>query len=64
LLERRVMVSPPRCGEINSDSVVITSKRLPRKLIFDRRADYPPISGFFMEPALLVRIAQEFPARV
>jgi len=59
------MVSPPRAVKINSDSVVNHFKALAAQVDIPIVVqDYPPISGFFMEPALLVRIAQEVPARV
>ena len=58
-----VMISPPRAPKVNSDAVV-------RHFAADADAveipiviqDYPPISGFAMEPWLLVRIAREVPA--
>ena len=58
-----VMISPPRMPKINSDAVakhfaeVAAAVDLP--IIVQ---DYPPISGFAMEPALLARIAREVPA--
>jgi 4-hydroxy-tetrahydrodipicolinate synthase len=58
-----VMISPPRMGKINSDAVakhyaaVADAVDLP--IIVQ---DYPPISGYAMEPALLARIAREVPA--
>src|SRR5205814_7950521 len=57
-----VMISPPRMPKINSDAVVrhfvevASAVDLPIVV-----QDYPPISGFAMEPALLVRIAREIP---
>ena len=56
------MISPPRAPKLNSDSVakhfaeVASAVDVP--LIVQ---DYPPISGFAMEPALLARIARENP---
>src|SRR5919106_3701589 len=58
-----VMISPPRMPKINSDAVakhfaeVAAAVDLP--IIVQ---DYPPISGYAMEPALLARIAREVPA--
>jgi 4-hydroxy-tetrahydrodipicolinate synthase len=58
-----VMISPPRMGKINSDAVarhyaaVAAAVDLP--IIVQ---DYPPISGYAMEPALLARIAREVPS--
>jgi 4-hydroxy-tetrahydrodipicolinate synthase len=57
------MISPPRMLKINSDAVarhyseVASAVDLP--IIVQ---DYPPISGYAMEPALLARIAREVPA--
>ena len=57
-----VMISPPRMAKINSDAVaghyadVAAAVDLP--IIVQ---DYPPVSGYAMEPALLVRIAREVP---
>jgi 4-hydroxy-tetrahydrodipicolinate synthase len=58
-----VMISPPRMAKINSDAVarhfseVASAVDLP--IIVQ---DYPPISGYAMEPSLLARIACEVPA--
>src|SRR5262249_6963408 len=58
-----VMISPPRMLKINSDAVarhfaeVAAAVDLP--IIVQ---DYPPISGYAMEPALLARIARDVPA--
>ncbi|HEX3702905.1 MAG TPA: dihydrodipicolinate synthase family protein, partial [Vicinamibacterales bacterium] len=58
-----VMISPPRMAKINSDAVakhyaaVADAVDLP--IIVQ---DYPPISGYAMEPALLARIARDVPA--
>jgi 4-hydroxy-tetrahydrodipicolinate synthase len=57
------MISPPRMAKINSDAVakhyaeVAAAVDLP--IIVQ---DYPPISGYAMEPALLARIARDVPA--
>jgi 4-hydroxy-tetrahydrodipicolinate synthase len=57
------MISPPRALKLNSDSVarhfaeVASAVDVP--LIVQ---DYPPISGFAMEPALLARIARDVPS--
>lgn len=57
-----VMVSPPRMPKLNSDAVVAHYKALaeavPLEIVVQ---DYPPISGFAMEAALLARIAKEVP---
>jgi 4-hydroxy-tetrahydrodipicolinate synthase len=58
-----VMISPPRMPKINSDAVakhfadVAAAVDVP--IIVQ---DYPPISGYAMEPALLARIARDVPA--
>src|SRR5262249_39438216 len=58
-----VMISPPRMPKLNSDAVarhfaeVAAAVEIP--IIVQ---DYPPISGYTMEPALLARIAREIPA--
>jgi len=58
-----VMISPPRMAKINSEAVakhfaeVAAAVDIP--IIVQ---DYPPISGYAMEPALLARIAREVPA--
>jgi 4-hydroxy-tetrahydrodipicolinate synthase len=57
------MISPPRMPKINSDAVakhfaeVASAVDLP--IIVQ---DYPPISGYAMEPALVARIARDVPA--
>jgi 4-hydroxy-tetrahydrodipicolinate synthase len=57
-----VMISPPRMPKINSDAVarhfaeVASAVDVP--IIVQ---DYPPISGYTMEAALLARIAREVP---
>jgi 4-hydroxy-tetrahydrodipicolinate synthase len=57
-----VMVSPPRMPKLNSESVVnhfrVLSEALKIEIVVQ---DFPPISGFTMEPALLARIAGEIP---
>jgi 4-hydroxy-tetrahydrodipicolinate synthase len=58
-----VMVSPVRALKLNSDAVVNQYKALADAVDIPIVVqDYPPISGFAMEPALLVRIAREVPA--
>jgi 4-hydroxy-tetrahydrodipicolinate synthase len=58
-----VMVSPPRMAKLNSDAVVAHYKTLAASVDLPIVVqDYPPISGFAMEPALLVRIAREVQA--
>ena len=58
-----VMISPPRMPKINSDAVarhfaeVAAAVDVP--IIVQ---DYPPISGYAMEPSLLARIARDVPA--
>lgn len=57
-----VMVSPPRMPKLNSESVVNHFRTLSQALSIDIVVqDFPPISGFTMEPALLARIAREIP---
>ena len=57
------MISPPRMPKINSDAVarhfaeVAAAVDVP--IIVQ---DYPPISGYAMEPSLLARIARDVPA--
>jgi len=57
-----VMVSPPRMPKLNSDAVVrhytALSEAVDIEIVVQ---DYPPISGYAMEPALLARIATELP---
>ena len=58
-----VMVSPPRMVKLNSDAVVRHYKALADAVDLPIVVqDYPPISGFAMEPWLLARIANEIPA--
>lgn len=57
-----LMVSPPRMPKLNSDAVVRHYLALAEAVELDVVVqDYPPISGFTMEPALLARIAREVP---
>jgi 4-hydroxy-tetrahydrodipicolinate synthase len=57
-----VMVSPPRMAKINSEAVVAHYKALAAAIDVPIVVqDYPPISGYAMEPALLARIAREVP---
>jgi 4-hydroxy-tetrahydrodipicolinate synthase len=57
-----IMVSPPRMPKLNSDAVVRHYKsladRIPIPIVVQ---DYPPISGYAMEPSLLIRIIKEVP---
>ncbi|HET7618977.1 MAG TPA: dihydrodipicolinate synthase family protein [Vicinamibacterales bacterium] len=58
-----VMVSPPRMPKLNSDAVVRHFKALADAVDIPIVVqDYPPISGYAMEPWLLARIAKEIPA--
>ena len=58
-----VMVSPPRAPKLNTESVVSHYKALAEAVDIPIVVqDYPPISGFAMEPALLARIAREVPS--
>ena len=58
-----VMISPPRMPKINSEAVakhfaeVASAVDVPIVV-----QDYPPISGYAMEPSLLARIARDVPA--
>ena len=57
-----VMVSPPRMPKLNSDAVVRHFLALAEAVDIEIVVqDYPPISGYAMEPALLARIAREIP---
>jgi 4-hydroxy-tetrahydrodipicolinate synthase len=57
-----VMVSPPRMPKLNSDAVVRHYKALAEAVEIEIVVqDFPPISGFTMEPALLARIARDIP---
>jgi 4-hydroxy-tetrahydrodipicolinate synthase len=57
-----VMVSPPRMAKLNSEAVVrhfaALSEAVDVEIVVQ---DYPPISGYAMEPSLLARIARELP---
>jgi 4-hydroxy-tetrahydrodipicolinate synthase len=57
-----VMISPPRMAKLNSEVVVrhfaAVAKTLDIEIVVQ---DFPPISGFAMEPWLLARIAREIP---
>jgi 4-hydroxy-tetrahydrodipicolinate synthase len=56
------MVSPPRMPKLNSEAVVRHYKTLASEVDIEIVVqDYPPISGFTMEPPLLARIAREIP---
>jgi 4-hydroxy-tetrahydrodipicolinate synthase len=57
-----VMVSPPRMAKLNSDAVVRHYAALAESVDIEIVVqDYPPISGYTMEPALLARIAKQVP---
>ena len=57
-----VMVSPPRMPKLNSDAVVRHFHALADAVDIEIVVqDYPPISGYAMEPVLLARIAREIP---
>jgi 4-hydroxy-tetrahydrodipicolinate synthase len=57
-----VMVSPPRMPKLNSDAVVRHFTALAEAVDIEIVVqDYPPTSGFAMEPWLLARIAKEIP---
>jgi 4-hydroxy-tetrahydrodipicolinate synthase len=57
-----VMVSPPRMAKLNSDAVVRHFHALAEAVDIEIVVqDYPPISGYAMEPSLLARIAKELP---
>ncbi len=57
-----VMVSPPRMFKLNSDAVVRHFHTLASAVDIPIVVqDYPPISGYNMEPQLLLRIAREVP---
>jgi len=57
-----IMVSPPRMPKLNTEAVVrhykTLSDRVPVPIVVQ---DYPPISGYAMEPSLLIRIMKEIP---
>jgi 4-hydroxy-tetrahydrodipicolinate synthase len=58
-----VMISPPRMAKLNSEAVVrhfaAVAETVDIEIVVQ---DYPPISGFTMEPGLLARIARELPS--
>jgi 4-hydroxy-tetrahydrodipicolinate synthase len=57
-----VMVSPPRMPKLNSAAVVNHYKALADAVDLPIIVqDFPPITGFAMEPSLLARIAKEIP---
>jgi len=57
-----VMVSPPRMPKLNSDAVLRHFHSLAEAVDIEIVVqDYPPISGYAMEPWLLARIAKEIP---
>ena len=57
-----VMVSPPRMPKLNSDAVVRHFQALADAVDIEIVVqDYPPISGYAMEPVLLARIARDIP---
>jgi 4-hydroxy-tetrahydrodipicolinate synthase len=57
-----VMISPPRLAKLNSDAVVghfsAVAEAVDIPIVVQ---DYPPVSGFTMEPLLLARIARVIP---
>jgi 4-hydroxy-tetrahydrodipicolinate synthase len=56
------MVSPPRMPKLNSEAVVRHYHALAEAVDIDLVVqDYPPISGYAMEPWLLARVAKEIP---
>lgn len=58
-----VMISPPRLPKLSSVSVLAHFKQVASAVDLPIVAqDYPPVSGFTMEPALLARIVSEIPA--
>jgi 4-hydroxy-tetrahydrodipicolinate synthase len=58
-----VMVSPPRMPKLNSEAVVRHYQALADAVDVEIVVqDYPPISGYAMEPWLLARIAREIPS--
>jgi 4-hydroxy-tetrahydrodipicolinate synthase len=57
-----VMVSPPRMPKLNSEAVVRHFHALADAVDIEIVVqDYPPISGYAVEPSLLARIAREIP---
>ncbi len=58
-----VMISPPRMPKLNSAAVLAHFEGVARAVDIPIVVqDFPPISGFTMEPSLLVRIAKDIPA--
>ncbi len=58
-----VMISPPRMLKINSDAVARHFQEVAAAVDIPIIVqDYPPISGYAMEPSLLARIAREVPS--
>jgi 4-hydroxy-tetrahydrodipicolinate synthase len=57
-----VMVSPPRMPKLNSDAVMRHYEALAEAVDVEIVVqDYPPISGYALEPHLLARIAGQIP---
>jgi 4-hydroxy-tetrahydrodipicolinate synthase len=55
-----VMISPPRMLKPNGDAIVRHYAAVAEQVDIDIVVqDYPPVSGFTMEPSLLARIARE-----
>jgi 4-hydroxy-tetrahydrodipicolinate synthase len=56
------MISPPRMAKLNSEAVVRHFSSVAAAVDIEIVVqDYPPVSGFTMEPSLLARIAREIP---
>ncbi len=57
-----VMISPPRMAKLNSEAVVrhfaAVAGAVDIEIVVQ---DFPPVSGFTMEPSLLARISREVP---
>jgi len=57
-----VMVSPPRMPKLNTEAVLRHYRSLAEAVDVEIVVqDYPPLSGYHLEPALLARIAREVP---
>lgn len=57
-----VMISPPRMPKLSSETILKHYQSLSDAVDIPIVVqDYPPVSGFTMEPSLLVRIAREVP---
>jgi 4-hydroxy-tetrahydrodipicolinate synthase len=57
-----VMISPPRMPKLNSDAIVAHYKSVASAIDLPIVVqDYPPTSGYPVEPMLLLRIAHEVP---